>query len=260
VLEVLPQEVGEPCRVVVPAAVQMGWVESPSHFCTVTETARDTTQHCVDHLIALPHDPIEKSMTIVDVPLRGQTRSPTKLLQVYVDDFCYATTQSEDGEHIPTIRGAAIYGIHAVFPPTSVTHHTDGKGPILAKKLAAGDGNFNTKKEMIGFIFDGVKRTVHLPPFKAAAYIKETHTLLQQKMVPLKKLQTLVRKLRHALIILPAERGFFSPLNDAMWGNPKLIGLGTDSEVKGALEDLISLMHLPRPGCPPSCKLSRCSG
>jgi hypothetical protein len=35
---VLPQEAGEPCRVVVPAAVQMGWVESPSHFCTVTET------------------------------------------------------------------------------------------------------------------------------------------------------------------------------------------------------------------------------
>jgi len=44
---VLPQEAGEPCRVVVPAAVQMGWVESPSHFCTVTETARDITQHCV---------------------------------------------------------------------------------------------------------------------------------------------------------------------------------------------------------------------
>ena len=54
----------------------------------------------------------------------------------------------------------------------------------------------------------------------------------------------LVRKLRHALIILPAARGFFSPLNDAMRGNPKLIGLGADSEVRGALEDLISLLHL----------------
>jgi hypothetical protein len=32
---------------------------------------------------------------------------------------------------------------------------------------------------MIGFVFDGVKRTVRLPPAKAAAYIKETHTLLQ---------------------------------------------------------------------------------
>jgi hypothetical protein len=198
----------------------------------------------VDHLIALPHDPIEDSMTIVDVPLRGHTRSPTKLLQVYVDDFCYAATQSEDGEHIPTIRRAAIHGIHAVFPPTSVTHHTDGKEPISAKKLAAGDENFDTKKEMIGFVFDGVKRTVRLPPAKAAAYIKETHTLLQRKTVPLKKLQTLVGKLRHASIILPAARGFFSPLNDAMRGSPKLIGLGSDSEVRGALEDLISLMHL----------------
>jgi hypothetical protein len=84
---VLPQEAGELCRGVVPVAVQMGWVESPSHFCTVTETARDITQHCVDNLIAFPHDPIEESMTIADVPLRGQTWSPTKLLQVYVDDF-----------------------------------------------------------------------------------------------------------------------------------------------------------------------------
>ena len=97
---------------------------------------------------------------------------------------------------------------------------------------------------MIGFVFDGVKRTVHLPPAKAAAYIKETHRLLRRKTMPLKKLQTLVGKLRHASIVLPAARGFFSPLNDAMRGNPKLIGLGAKSEVRGALEDLISLMHL----------------
>ena len=123
-------------------------------------------------------------------------------------------------------------------------HHTYGKEPISTKKLAAGDGNFNTKKEMIRFIFDRVKCTVHLPPAKAAAYIKETHTLFRWKTVPLKKLQMMVGKLRHASIILPAAKGFFSPLNDDMRGNPKLIGLGADSEVRGALEDLISLMHL----------------
>ncbi len=79
------------------------------------------------------------------------------------------------------IRRAAIHGIHAVIPPTLVTHHKDGKEPISAKKLAQGDGNFDTKKEMIGFDFDGVKRTVHLPPTKATAYIKETHAMLRQK-------------------------------------------------------------------------------
>ncbi len=69
-------------------------------------------------------------------------------------------------------------------------------------------------------MFGGVKQTVHLPPTKASAYIKEMHTVLQRKTVPLKKLQMLVGKLRHALIILPAVKGFFSPINDTMRGSP----------------------------------------
>ncbi len=35
---VLPQEASELCWIVIPAAVQMGWVESPSLFCTVIES------------------------------------------------------------------------------------------------------------------------------------------------------------------------------------------------------------------------------
>jgi hypothetical protein len=41
-------------RIVVPLAVQMGWVESPPLFCTITESARDLIQHLVDTNIALP--------------------------------------------------------------------------------------------------------------------------------------------------------------------------------------------------------------
>ncbi len=104
----------------------MGWVESPSLSCMVTESARDLTQHFVDNAVALPHDPIEDLMIIDPIPMRSQLRAPTKLLQVYVDDFCYTATQSVDEAHIPTIRQAAIHGIHAVFPPTSITKHTDG--------------------------------------------------------------------------------------------------------------------------------------
>jgi hypothetical protein len=69
--KVLPQAKGEPCRIVVPAAVQMGWVKSLSLFCTVTESARDLSQHFVDKAMALPHNPIEDSMTIDPVPMRG---------------------------------------------------------------------------------------------------------------------------------------------------------------------------------------------
>ncbi len=183
-------------------------------------------------------------MDIEAVPLQGCAEAPTKLLQVYVDDFCYAATQSKDGMHILTIRWAAIHEIQAVFPPPAVTNNKDGKDPISWKKLLQGNGHFQSKKDMIGFSFDGVKRTVHPPPVKAKAYIKEIHCILRWKSVPLKTLQGVVGKIRHASIILPAACGFFTPINAAMRGSSKSVGLGANSEVRVALEDMCTLLHL----------------
>jgi hypothetical protein len=222
----------------------MGWVESPALFCAVMELARDLAQQFVDTDTQLPLHKIEDLMNIDDVSLQGCAAIPTKLLQVYVDDFCYAATQSKDGLHIPTIQRAAIHGIEAVFPPPAVTKHQDGKDPISWKKLLQGDGCFELKKGMIGFSFNGVKRTVHLPPAKASAYLKEIHCILRWKSVPLETLQGVVGKARHASIILPAARGFFTPVNTAMRESPKSVGLGTNLEVQAALEDMCTLLHL----------------
>jgi hypothetical protein len=60
----------------------------------------------------------------------------------------------------------------------------------------------------------------------------------------LKILQALVGKLRHASVILPAAKGFFTPINAALRGNPKIIGLGQSSDVHSALEDLITLLRI----------------
>ncbi len=239
---VLPQREGEPCQIVVPSAVQMGWKESPALFCAVTESARDLAQWFVDTDVLLPLHEIKDLMDIDDVPLRGCAEVPTKLLQVYVDDFCYAATQSKDGLHIVMIRWAAIHRIKAVFPPPAVMKHQDGKDPISWKKLLQGYGHFESKKDMIGFSFDGVKRMVHLPPAKALAFIKEIHRILRRKSVPLKTLQGVVGKVRHASIILPATRGFFTPINTTMRGSPKSVGLGANSDVRAELEDMCTLL------------------
>ena len=241
---VLPQPAGEPTRIVVPSAVQMGWVESPPLFCTVTESARDVTQLLVDNHTPLPYHPLEDRIKIQAVPQRARTTSPTALLQVYVDDFCHATTESTDGTHIPRVRRAAIHAIHSVFPEPAITGHRDGKDPISDKKIEKGDGDFMSTKEMIGFLFDGIKRTVRLPSEKATKYVREINRVLRRKTVPIKTLQTLVGQLRHASIISPAARGFFTPINAAMKGDPKMIGLGKASEVRAALLDLGSLMKI----------------
>ncbi len=110
--------------------------------------------------------------------------------------------------------------------------------------MAQGKGNFDTTKEMIGFLFDGMKRTMRLPAKKLLAYIKEMYTVLRWKTIPLKCLQAIVGRLRHASVILLAAKGFFTPINTALRGIPKIVGLGATSELRAALQDLIYLLHL----------------
>ena len=90
----------------------------------------------------------------------------------------------------------------------------------------------------------GIKRTVRPSAEKAKAHVKEVHKVLRWTIVPLKTLQVLVGKLRHASVILPAAKGFFTPLNFAMRSNPEMIGLGAALEALAALEDLISFMKM----------------
>ena len=100
----------------------------------MTELARDITQHLVDANVDLPAHPFEAQMNIQHVPLRARAEVPSKLLQVYVDDFCYASTEAKDGCHIPRIRRASIHGIHSVFPQPEVTGHVEGKETQLHQK------------------------------------------------------------------------------------------------------------------------------
>jgi hypothetical protein len=222
----------------------MGWVESPSLFCSVTESVRDITQHLDDNRIQLPHHDLEDRMKIQPVPPRACATTPSTLLQVHVDDFCHAATQSKDGMHIPLIHWVSIHAIHSVFPQPGITGHTDGKEPISDKKIDKGDGDYTSTKEMIGFVFDGIKRTIHLPRLKAAKYIWEIHRILWRSTIAIKPLQSLVGQLWHASIISPAARGFFTPINAAMRGDPRTIGLGKCSEVQVALHDLGSLLTI----------------
>ena len=41
---ILPQPEGEPIKLVIPALLQMSWVESPGYFCVASETGRDVAQ------------------------------------------------------------------------------------------------------------------------------------------------------------------------------------------------------------------------
>eukprot|EP00978_Attheya_sp_CCMP212_P020762 scaffold59889_cov45-Attheya_sp.AAC.1 len=71
---VLPDAPGEPIRLVIPHALQMGWTQSPGFFSAVTETVRDSVQVLMEESSQLPppcygklHDSRASSKTPVTV-------------------------------------------------------------------------------------------------------------------------------------------------------------------------------------------------
>jgi hypothetical protein len=241
---VLPEEPGQPTRLVVPSALQMGWTESPGYFCAATETARDIVQGLTDSAVELPPHEFEPFMDPERQAKRRRRNEPDlHTTSVFVDDFILGAVENHAGTLLGRISRAALHGIHSVFPPASVTGHTDGKDPISLKKLKKGDARWDSKKEILGFMIDGLARTVQLTESKTDDICNEIRKILKKNRVAIKRFRSLVGKIRHAAACLPSLRGFFSPLNKMLQGDPKFVGLGINSESRAALLDIRFLIR-----------------
>ena len=133
---VLPQHEGEPVRLVVPASLQMGWVESPAFFCTGSETARDVAVDYVETAVgSLPdHKFQEYAMAGEEaqkLPASIDNESGFKyLVEVYVDDFISLAIPTSQQQLIHVAQGLML-GVHDVFPADD----NDSNDPISKKKL-----------------------------------------------------------------------------------------------------------------------------
>jgi hypothetical protein len=159
-----------------------------------------------------------------------------------VDDFIGAAVEDKSGTLLGRISRAALHGIHSVFPPPSITGHTGGKDPISVKKLEKGDAQWCHEKEILGFIINGATKTVRISEAKASDIVTEIRRILKKRNVQLKRFRKIVGKLRHVALILPGLRGLFSPINKALQGEPKVIGLGKTSDVRASFLDLAHMV------------------
>ena len=221
-----PEDIDE-TEIVVPNCLQMGWCESPPFFCASSETARDV----MDTLLkdsALPPHPLDTHMIKNTPAVRPESSPPThgphvSLLEVFVDDFIGATNNLSDS-HLLHFSRAMLHGLHSIFPPPEVTGHM-GEDSVSTKKLFNGEGIWATRKEILGWIFDGIAYTIQLPPKKCDQIRRMISKLLKVQRVSLQKFQKLAGKLQHASFGLPNGRCLFSPLQTAMLGDPSFITL-----------------------------------
>jgi hypothetical protein len=241
---VMPTAPGTPTQLVIPAALQMGWNESPAYFCATTETTHDVAQTWIDEKTTKPPHPMEE-FTTPEKPARQQTSlgPDYQMSAVYVDDFLLAAVENPKGTLLNRTARCTLHAIHSVFQPPHATGMKDAKDPISEKKLLKGDARWDTQKEVLGYLLDGIHRTVQLPTDRATDLVLEIKKVLRKQRVPLKRFRSLAGRLQHAARILPAARAFFTPLNNALRGLPPFIGLSRHGEVRHTLLDIATIIR-----------------
>ena len=218
--------------IVMPSALQMGWVSSPPFFCSATETARD----CAEALWemgapALPPHPMEGDMVDAmpnrlctslpdinqwdDDTLHGHLLRFLHLFEVYVDNFI-GMVQSTDETILRHHSQALLHAIHQLFPPPKQTGHT-GEDPVSQKKLKVDkEGMWDTHKEILGWIFDGLQQTMELPPWKIEKICDAITKILHWGYCDTKEFSSIVGKLQHASLGIPAGTSLLAPLYAAL--------------------------------------------
>ena len=195
----------EPTRIVVPRSLQMGWTESPGYFCMASETARNVavtlSKQPRGSLPAHVHE--DKMMPQNAKPDEKQHSDPNFLakMEVFIDDFIWLVQTT----HEPTLRHyarAALHAVHSVFPPPSFTEH-QGQDSISQKKIDT-EGMWDTEKEILGWLFDGLHRELSLPKDKVEKIIALLSKTKRSKRMQTKEIESLQGKLRHACIGIPA--------------------------------------------------------
>ena len=93
-------------------------------------------------------------MAYTDLPESGQDpQGFWYMVEVYVDDFM-SLVIPVSREQLRHVAKAIMHGIHDVFPPDN----NDDEDPISEKKMKKGEGLYDTKKTLLGFVSTVMQR------------------------------------------------------------------------------------------------------
>ena len=162
---------------------------------------------------------------------------------VYVDDFILAVLSCFGLKFIRQVAWATLFGIHAIFPPPSLSGHPGGKDPISTKKLKRGDARLSTWKEILGFAADDRRCTWQLPQTKLQPILQTIRALTKSRCIAKKKFQHIVGKLINATCIAPATKALLTPLFQAMTRCNDQVKLPITPFLRETLSDLLHLLQ-----------------
>lgn len=232
----LPPLHGDTLLVALPLVLPMGWTESPPYFTTATETVADLANrrlqnrwappaHRLDRLAETPPPkPLDGSGQVdssaattrpTNIPHRKHHPRPAASVDVFVDDFI-GLCQGQQSRR-QQVRRVLLHSLDDVFRPLQPSDNPHRKEPASEKKLAQGDGLWETRKLVLGWILDTVAMTIELPAHRRdrlrqlLAAIPPT-----QRRLSVRTWQQILGELRSMAIAIPGSKGLFSLLQETL--------------------------------------------
>ena len=283
---ILPLYEGEPQLVALPMACTMGWVQSPPTFCTMSETVCDlanariaaSSTQCPPHRLESPAaegDDLSPSfeprprgeadrlgdLALEDVacgaplpepepdhqapPSNRPFQRPLAHTDVFVDDFIQLGQGGP--KRMRAMRRHLLWAVDAILATPDVSD-TQRNEAVSLKKLLKGDGAWETRKLLLGWIVDTVRQTIELPPHRKAELAQIFADLATTSRVSQRKWQSYLGKLRFVSVAIPGSAGLFSALQlalNAAHGNRIRITKSLRHHVRAFAALAASLRHRP---------------
>jgi hypothetical protein len=232
----IPQLCGDEPLLALPLVLPMGWTESPPYFCGGTETATDIINSRLhNHWVPPPHHldavadtpppvgppgpsistPLTAEPVPVTPPAQDHHKRPLAKCDVFVDDLI-ALGQGQQPA-LTNLRRVLFHTLDEVFRPLEPGDKPTRQEPASVKKLRKGDGFWETRKLVLGWILDTLRMTIELPPHRLERLEEILNSIPRtQKRTSVRKWQQVLGELRSMAIAIPGSHGMFSLLQEAL--------------------------------------------
>ena len=210
--------------ILIPLRLPFGGAPCPSDFCVVSDVITDTINDLMKNPAWDPATVHSEYVTKIPRAIASDPSIPfapgrqlcvpmpdndEAAADVFIDDIITSAVDLHD--NLQRITAAPCTVIHAL------AHKAAEEPSILRHNMIADDkneaeGGPEEAKICLGWILDTRRLLVILPDHKATAWLKQTHSVIDQKSSNNKQLSSLLGRLEHIAIIIPMFAHFLNNL------------------------------------------------